>query len=357
MGTPYLEPIQSRIRLQPHHSFSKSLSTRAHTQSQSPKPFVSHMCVETARCLRVYDSVDHRDCVGKFYPATIIASDPLNSHRLRIHYDGFAQQRYDVWCDYEQELWRFANYRSISRRKRIDSSPAKFKVGDTVEVNAVHTMYGGAWRRGTVHKIDRKSDQIQIAFRPRNEKNGDFVLYWTHIDNTSEFRAATLEIEKVSEESERTSTKRRKYKPPKRKRTTTRNGGRQRSKSFTNRCFSAWSTAEILAWVDSIEGGRFKNEEYEHFKEQIKVIGLKGYELTTLNETALKFAGLSDVDDRNLVINAILDLGLTTNEESHGADKTTTRGNGANEQKVKAPVRPQNERVLKEVLGLWDAGM
>merc|ERR1712048_928379 len=57
-----------------------------------------------------------------------------------------------------------------------------------------------------------------------------------------------------------------------------------------------------------IENGKFMDVIYDHFKKQIEVIQLKGYELATLNETALKFAGLLNKNDRVLIINNILQL-------------------------------------------------
>ena len=55
------------------------------------------------------------------------------------------------------------------------------------------------------------------------------------------------------------------------------------AKAKRARSFSEWSTAEILAWMDSIEGGKLKDEVYGTLKQQIAAVGLKGYELTTLN--------------------------------------------------------------------------
>ncbi len=157
------------------------------------------------------------------------------------------------------------------------------------------------------------------------------MLYWSHIENTNELRtsAAAISIKRVDPAPSETMDElhqdiiqyplpqlpeecdgdRESFRRSSRARTRRRKLRKYRappSSMYTE--WTRWNTKRVIEWLSSIEGGKFQDDLYDQFKEQIENIGLKGYELISLNETALKFAGLLNGDDRKVVIRNVLAL-------------------------------------------------
>ena len=115
------------------------------------------MTIEEAGKLKVGDKIDHRDNVGKFVLATIIAK---NGTKLRIHYDGWGQ-KWDTWQDYTTQLHNFAKAKSISQRP-----PHRFKdiaVHDWIECNSKRDP---GWRISEIRRIPdnfNTNGQIQVC--------------------------------------------------------------------------------------------------------------------------------------------------------------------------------------------------
>ena len=98
-------------------------------------------------------------------------------------------RKYGVWCDAEQDLHRFAERGSISRR--VGHRFIKLKCGDIVDINPIYAHPG--WKPGFVQKLDEDSGQIGIGYY-LNSHNSSLLInklfsYWTHIDNYNEIRA------------------------------------------------------------------------------------------------------------------------------------------------------------------------
>ncbi len=175
------------------HSGSKSKNKSKEIGS---KLFVPHMTMQEASNLLLFDNIDHRDFTGKFCVATIIDIDCSNESNLKIHYEDDFDDKYDIWCDYKLQLFRFAEYRSISRRKQCLFND-QLNIGDHVNVSPHQYYLNGLakttkWIDGIVSAFDKKSGQIQIlhqnkikidAFTQQQQK---WYVYWTHIDNIHE---------------------------------------------------------------------------------------------------------------------------------------------------------------------------
>lgn len=131
-----------------------------------------------AASLRVYDKIDHRDFVGKFGIATITEKQGSN---LRIHYDGYSR-KWDVWSDYEKELYRFAKAGSIS--DRVSDKFGHKRKGDYIDINP--SLKHPGWKRGRIRIFDvhKFKGQVQIVYD--NAMKTQHQLYWTHLDNPYE---------------------------------------------------------------------------------------------------------------------------------------------------------------------------
>ena len=352
-------------------SVNQTNSRRSRSNNQSElKPFASHMTLSEVQSLRLFDAVDHRDSVGKFCTATIVEVDPSRDGMVKVHYDGYPDH-HDIWCNVKQELFRFAKYRSISRRFQAQTDlytdprvlhRDRLSVGDIVDINPMHTEYGGNLHRGIINQFDRKSDQIQVAFKP-NMTSTDYVLYWSHIDNNDELRVcapectkprvAPISIERVP--SRHYSLPQLPEEPDVDDRVGDKRGGdgsggrsgtsqpslglkvpqnkRKRLRKYKSpkaAAFSGWNTKRVIEWINGIGDGKFKGDLYGHFKGQIEVIGLKGYELITLNETALKFAGLLNGEDRKIILHHVLDL-VNSDEIGDGDGREIKTSHGTEE--------------------------
>ena len=136
--------------------------------------FSPHMRFREAKQLKLHDKIDHSDMVGRFVCATIIDREGSN---LKIHYDGW-DRKWDIWCDFQQELYRFARVGSIS--KRVAHRFKEIKKGDNIDVNPTHRHLG--WKIGEITRLDQKSGQVQIVY----DVGGKDYLYWAHLDNEKE---------------------------------------------------------------------------------------------------------------------------------------------------------------------------
>ena len=139
--------------------------------------FIPHMSIEKARELEKNDLIDHRDKVGMYLEARIIDKKGTNCLIHYIDYD----TKYDVWSDFENELHRFAEYESISKRKHHRLQ--HLKEGSLVYFNPVHMKgVSKGWKLGEISGFNRDQNQIKVTF----EFNKKYKTYWTHRDNVNE---------------------------------------------------------------------------------------------------------------------------------------------------------------------------
>ena len=150
--------------------------------SEQADPFISHMSIEKARELEKNDLIDHRDKVGMYLEARIIEKKGTNCLIHYIDYD----TKYDVWSDFENELHRFAEYESIS--KRIGHRLQDANEGSVVYFNPLHMRgVSNGWKLGEISGFNRGRNQIKVTF----EFNKKYKNYWTHRDNENEVEERT----------------------------------------------------------------------------------------------------------------------------------------------------------------------
>merc|ERR1712228_305513 len=142
------------------------------------KPFIplfqSHMTLKRAMELKVDDKIDHRDHFGRFLDAIIVEKQGTN---LKIHYIGLLSI-WDVWSDYNKELHRFAESKSIS--KRAAHRFTDLELGGYIDINPKHQHCG--WKQGEIRNMEKESGQIQIVY----EYAATNYLYWAHLDDEEE---------------------------------------------------------------------------------------------------------------------------------------------------------------------------
>eukprot|EP01084_Bolivina_argentea_P146482 256453_1 len=128
-----------------------------------------------ANRLRIGDEIDHRDDTGRYCRAKIIAK---NATKLQINYTfTLCKSKYDKWCDYAQELYRFRKYKSVWRRPAHRLN--ELKIGDFVDINpAIHKE----WKPAEIKCINSQSGQVQVAYEFMDKT----YLWWTHLDDTNE---------------------------------------------------------------------------------------------------------------------------------------------------------------------------
>ena len=119
-------------------------------------PFPSNITIQQASKLKKYDKIDHRDNIGKWILSTII---DINGTNLKIHYDGWSS-KWDIWCDYTQNLHRFAIAHSISSRPVHTKSFIDIEEGHHIDINPTLTRPG--WKYGEITRLDPFSGQIQV---------------------------------------------------------------------------------------------------------------------------------------------------------------------------------------------------
>ena len=142
--------------------------------------FTPHLSMEQANKLRCHDKVDHRDDAGRFIKSTITDKNGTN---LKIHYDGWSS-KWDSWCDYSDNLHRFALARSISRCPRVRGKHIEEKMFVDIKPSYRHGKngHGCSWRKGKVRRLDDYSGQIEVIYKYKQKK----YLLWVHLDNKDE---------------------------------------------------------------------------------------------------------------------------------------------------------------------------
>ena len=116
----------------------------------------------------------HSDFVGQFAFATIVKKDGTN---LKIHYKGWPS-KYDCYCDYEKETYKFVKAGSISKRPAHRFKD--LKKGDFIDINPINRHPG--WRVGEIRRFSKKSGQVQVVYEYQNKN----FFYWAHLDNEQE---------------------------------------------------------------------------------------------------------------------------------------------------------------------------
>ena len=150
------------------------------------RSFIPHMTLNEAKKLKVDDDIDHRDEYGFFLQAKILEKDGTNL-RLRYYDNDDNDDMMDdmnIWSDYNKELYRFASYSSITRRP--SHRLKNMEKGNSIKVNPLRKKKNSGWKIGKINKMDKKSGQIQVAYKA---KNGIRYLYWTHLDNIKEIKS------------------------------------------------------------------------------------------------------------------------------------------------------------------------
>jgi len=158
--------------------------------------YIPHMSLEVAKNLKVGDSIDHRDDVGKSLNSRITGINQIN-HAFVIHYEGWGE-KWDTESDPILELWRFSEYNTLSKRHVYRKDLAHLKNGDMIDI---YPRKHPGWRSGTIRRLDiskktgkRISGQVQVQYKAedlkarwRNQKpKFKDYLYWVHLDNPEE---------------------------------------------------------------------------------------------------------------------------------------------------------------------------
>eukprot|EP01083_Nonionella_stella_P301848 1037886_1 len=144
--------------------------------------FPSHITLQNAMKLAVGDKIDHRDNIGYFAIATVLAK---NGSKLKIHYDGYPN-KYDRWCNikFPFELCRFAPAGSISQRPSYQNHFRSLRVGDHVDIlNPRLPGNGGGWKVGTILRFSKTRGQVRVEY---SDLGGIEKRIWTHLDNDKE---------------------------------------------------------------------------------------------------------------------------------------------------------------------------
>ena len=143
--------------------------------------FVKHMTLQQAVKLRVGDKIDHQNDCYNFWPGIV---EEINCSSLKIHYEG-KDEVYDEWCDYKEDLHRFAIRDSITKRKAHRLTELKIK--DWVNVNPVRFDPDLGWVPAQITEMDSDSGQIQVVLKEKySDKHNRW--YWVHLDNIDEVR-------------------------------------------------------------------------------------------------------------------------------------------------------------------------
>jgi len=162
------------------------------------KTILQRLTRKEAKLLDVGSTVDHRDNVGRFLPATIIENDKTNGI-WKLHYPGW-NSKFDVTIKYKDEINNLAPNNSLSCLGSKNLS--LLKKDDHVKVYVEEL----GWVSGEIRKFhnDKRTNQaisaqVQVAYRHPSYRNKR--LQWFHIDNEDEFHWETDE-EKYQELSE-----------------------------------------------------------------------------------------------------------------------------------------------------------
>eukprot|EP01084_Bolivina_argentea_P265488 450031_1 len=150
--------------------------------------------------LKINDKIDHRDEVGRVVYSAVIDKKGTN---IKIHYDKWSH-KWDTWCDFSKELYRYAKPRSIS--KRLAHRFENIKKHDYVDINPI--MHPG-WKTGQIRRIDANSGQIQVAYQEKSLN--EYYQSWAHVDNTNEiakYASKSLQVQNTDNENSNNSKKR-----------------------------------------------------------------------------------------------------------------------------------------------------
>ena len=153
--------------------------------------FRSHLNLQEALELKKGDQFDHRDKFGRVFPAEVANKDHIRG--VEVHYEGWPN-KWNIWSDPRRELWRFAAYKSISKRPRH-----RFKdlgVGDFIDCNPMYSDFPG-WRYAEIKQLDNNSGQVQVILQESgngpqfggnngNANDGKEKVHWVHLDNPLE---------------------------------------------------------------------------------------------------------------------------------------------------------------------------
>ena len=174
----------------------KRNGNRGRSSRQSEWPlFSANMSLKELSRVRVSDTVDFRKEDGK-YVAMEVVERRAPSHLSLGAIDGGGRSK-PIWCDYHIEMFRVAEWESITRRPVTRQEMLKYKVGDIVDVNPYHTMSRG-WTLGVIAAFDCGQAQIRMArdrqraghsHRDRRGHGHDQrqnEVYWVHLDNPME---------------------------------------------------------------------------------------------------------------------------------------------------------------------------
>jgi len=162
---------------------------RSRNQNIKLVQFKSHMSIIEASQLRIHQKIDHRDTEGRFIKAAIIDKKKSN---LKIHYFGWDSE-WDVWSDYKKELFRFANYKSISERPQHRF--LRLQKGDNIQMNPMNK----GWKVCEIIGFDL--GQIEVVYNTPKIN----CHFWSHIDNQNEvvILPTALHTNVVNERSKR----------------------------------------------------------------------------------------------------------------------------------------------------------
>eukprot|EP01084_Bolivina_argentea_P265487 450027_1 len=154
--------------------------------------------------LKINDKIDHRDEVGRVVYSAVIDKKGTN---IKIHYDKWSH-KWDTWCDFSKELYRYAKPRSIS--KRLAHRFENIKKHDYIDINPI--IHPG-WKTGQVRRIytnsSRYSGQIQVVYEEKSLNKQ--CLIWAHVDNANEiakFASKSVQIQNTDNKNSNNSKKR-----------------------------------------------------------------------------------------------------------------------------------------------------
>jgi len=174
--------------------------------------FIPHMSLEKARRLKVGDTIDHRDDVGKSLKSRIMGFNREND-KFIIHYEGWAE-KWDTESDPVKELWRFSDYKTLSQRPVYRKDLADLRNGDMIDI---YPRKHPGWKIGTIRRLDiskkngkRISGQVQVRYKVEDltvrsidqmSKSKEY-LFWVHLDNPGEVapfptRSAPNSVEEI----------------------------------------------------------------------------------------------------------------------------------------------------------------
>ena len=86
-----------------------------------------------------------------------------------------------------------------------------------------------------------------------------------------------------------------------------------------------WTWYTIIQWLNRIENGRFKNNKYSNIKKTWKESNIKGYELFGMNDFVLRMGGITDNEDRKIILKHIMTLSETRKDDNNNDDEVISK--------------------------------